>query len=256
METRDPQQPELADHGEFSNFFSDAKTAWDRYGTPIVGGLAIIAIVYAGYNIITNRAVQAQQNAWIDLYTATSPESLEVIAQTVNRPAVRTVANLRAADLLVAEAGTATEEDSPAILETAKSHYTAALEEADHVVYRLNALDGLGVVAESLGQTEEARSRYQELSKQAGTSYPFWATLAERRLSILDRPVEIVDFAPERPASAGSDALLDSRPDQTLTPQGDGEAPSEADPMQTPQPDDSASDDLPASVPDEAPASP
>ena len=256
METRDPHQAELADHGEFSNFFSDVKTAWDRYGTPIVGGLAIIAIVYAGYNIFTKRAVQAQQNAWIDLYTATSPESLEVIAQTVNRPAVRTVANLRAADLLVAEAGTATDEDAPAILDTAKSHYTAALDEADHVVYRLNALDGLGVVAESLGRPDEARDRYRELAKQAGTSYPFWATLAERRLSMLDRPVEIVDFAPERPAAAASDALLDSGQGQTLPPQVEDEAAGQDDSSQSAESEDSASEDLPASEPDEAPASP
>jgi tetratricopeptide (TPR) repeat protein len=197
METRDPHQPELADQGEFSNFFNDVRTAWDKFGTPVVGTLAVAAIVYAGYNIFTQRAREAEQNAWIDLYTATSPESLEVLTETINRPSVRAVANLRAGDLLLGEAKTAEPEDAAAILESAKGHYRAALEESEHVVYRLNALDGLGVAAESRGDFDAARGHYQQMQDLAGEDFPYWASIAETRLNLLPRLSEPVEFAPD-----------------------------------------------------------
>jgi len=187
----------LADSGGFSNFFQDVSKFWNAFGTPLVGAIAVIAIVYAGYNLITSRAEASRQNAWIDLYSSPSPESLQLVVDVTKNPTVRAVANLRAADLLLAESVIASEPDAKAILGTARDHYQAALDDAPHDIFKLNALDGLGVVAESLYDTDQAQASYQKLKDLAGTDYPWWAALAERRLALLPDLAEAVVFAPE-----------------------------------------------------------
>lgn len=219
----DSQDPhDLESQSEFSNFFTDVKIFWDKFGTPVVGVLAVVAIIFAGYNLITKRAEQARQNAWLDLYGSTTPESLDVVVQSTKNPAVRTAANLRAADLLLAESNTATEEDAAAILTTAAGHYQAALDDAPHVIYKLNALDGLGVVAESRYDADAARKFYEQLKTTAGDAYPYWAELATQRLALLPTLKDAVVFAPEM-VEPGNDS---EAPDPSAAPDA-----TETDPM-------------------------
>jgi hypothetical protein len=226
METSPPpppppsQQPETG--GEYSNFFSDVKAFWDYIGTPLIATVAIIALAWGGYNFFTQRAENARQLAWIDLYASTSPESLELLADSVNNPAVRAVARLRAGDLLLTESKTADADDAEAILTTARGHYAAVLDGSEHTLYQLNALDGLAVVAESLGEFDLARQRYEDLTQRAEGEFPYWVSVAERRLALLPTLNEPVVFAPEsepEPAAAESDnePAADTPPAETET---------------------------------------
>ena len=204
----------LEDSGEFSNFFNDVAAVWDRFGNVIVGTVAVAAIVFAGYNLITKRAMAAKQNAWIDLYGSSSVESLQLVVDTTKNPAVTTVANLRAGDLLIAQSRTADAEDAQAILGEASDYYRAALEDAPHTLYKLNALDGLAVVAESRFEIDTARSRYEEIISLSGDQFPYWVSVAERRMALLPDISEPVVFAPEPTAevsetSGASDPLQD-----------------------------------------------
>lgn len=192
-----PEHHDLESSSEFSNFFSDIKIFWEKFGTPVVGVVAVAAIVFAGYNFFTQRADQARQNAWLDLYGSTTPESLELVVDSTKSPAVRAAANLRAGDLLLAESRTANEADAAAILDTAAERYQAALDDAPHVIFELNALDGLGVVAESQYDTNKARGFYEQVKSTAGEAYPYWSQLADRRLALLPELAEPVVFAPE-----------------------------------------------------------
>lgn len=217
-----PEQHDLESQSEFSNFFSDVKLFWEKFGTPVVGVLAVAAIIFAGYNLITKRAKQARQYAWLDLYGSTTPDSLELVVDTTKNPAVRTAANLRAGDLLLAESNTANLEDAEAILNTAAERYQTALDDAPHVIFKLNALDGLGVVAESRYDTETARGFYEELKATAGEAYPYWTELADQRLALLPELSEAVVFAPEvveagEAATEASDSGEAGSEDQTPT---------------------------------------
>ncbi|MEM7625514.1 MAG: hypothetical protein AAF333_07800 [Planctomycetota bacterium] len=202
-------EPELEDSGEFSNFFNDVAAFWDRFGTPLVGILAVAALIFAGYNLITQRAIAAKQNAWIDLYGSASVDSLQLVVDTTKSPVVNTVANLRAGDLLIAESRAADGDKVQAILDNAAGHYQAALDGAPHTLYKLNALDGLAVVAESRFETDKAREYYEQIRMLAGDQFPYWVSVAERRLTLLPDLAEPVVFAPEPEAELDSEAASD-----------------------------------------------
>lgn len=214
-----PQPEELETEGEFSSFFSDIKAGYEKIGTPVVGVLAIAAIIFAGYNLITKNREAALQNAWLDLSLSNSPESLEVFIEDTKNPSVRAVAHLRAGDLLLAESRTADEDDAAAILATAATHYQSALDEAPHLIYELNALDGLGVIAESNYDTAQASELYGQIKTKASGQFPYWVSLAENRLALLPELTQAVVFAPEAVEEA-SDAADDTEPRESDTAEG------------------------------------
>ncbi|MEM9419267.1 MAG: hypothetical protein AAGA25_09490 [Planctomycetota bacterium] len=191
----DPHEADM--DSELSSFFSDVKYVYDKFGTQVIGGLAIAAIVFAGYNLLSKNREAALQNAWLDLYGSTTPESLEVTAEGNKNPAVRAKAHLNAGDLLLAESRTATEEDAPAILTSAAGHYQAALDEAPHLIFELNALDGLATIAESQYDTAKAGDLYNEIKTKAEGEFPYWVNLADSRLALLPQLTEAVEFAAE-----------------------------------------------------------
>ena len=186
-----------ADSGEFSNFFNDVRTAWDRFGTPIVAALLIVSLLWFGYRFIQNQSERSRQLAWGDLNSITSADSLEMIGQSVSNPAVQSVAYLRAGDLLMAEAATAAPADAEAIYASAARQYQAALDAAEHPIYRINARDGLGVAAESQRNFDEARRHYEAMREAAGEAFPYWRALADRRIAMLEQVKDPVVFAPE-----------------------------------------------------------
>ncbi|MEM9916406.1 MAG: hypothetical protein AAF911_15750 [Planctomycetota bacterium] len=206
---KNPPKPDFDPHaadteGEFSSFFSDIKTFYDKLGTPVVGVLAIAAIIFAGYNLVTKNRAVALQNSWLDLYIADSPDALQVVIEDTKNDPVRTVAHLRAGDLLLAESRTASEEDATKILVTAEGHYEAALAEAPHVIYELNALDGLAVLAESRYDTSKAEELYNQIKSKADGTFPYWVSLADNRLALLPSLAEPVEFAPETVTESSS----------------------------------------------------
>ncbi len=194
---------------DLAEFFKNFGEFWNKYGTWIVGVIAAVAIVFAAYNLITRRAETARQNAWLDLYGSVTYESYQLVAdEHSGNPAVVAAANLRGADLLLAQANEpARSEDDletsgvlnrDEALDTAEQMYQAAYDAAPDPVYRLNALEGLGVVAESRYDLDAARQRYDAIVEAAGDTYPTWSARAKQRLDWLSElesgPVE---FAPD-----------------------------------------------------------
>lgn len=209
----DSEERHELQENELAEFFKNFGEFWNKYGTWIVGVIAAVAIVFAAYNFITQRAEAARQTAWLDLYGAVTYESYQLVAeQHSGNPAVVAVANLRGADLLLAQANEPTRGDDDDAtsgvlgrdesLDTAADMYQKALDAAPDVVYRLNALEGLGVVAESRYELDKARQRYEAIIKEAGEGYPSWRGRAEQRLAWLSKLNGPVEFAPE-PGAAG-----------------------------------------------------
>ncbi len=219
----DSQQRHELEQNDLAAFLGDFGTFWNRWGTPIVGTLALAALIFAGYNLITQRAHSSRETAWLDLFGSTSVESLQLVAEDTNNAAVRTLANLRAGDLRVAEANALEVAAGRPLLEEARAHYRAALDAAPHKVYELNALEGLAVVAESLYETDGARELYERVKSAAGQGYPQWAARADRHLALLAEVSTPVTFAPEPPpetpeASATETAVTPETPETTENP--------------------------------------
>ena len=235
------------DAGEFSNFFSDVRAAWDRFGTLVVGILLAASLLIFGYRFVQNRTETARQYAWTDLYSATTPDSLQLLGENVNSPSVAAVAYLRAGDLLLTEAATAAPADAEAIYGSAEQQYRAALDAADHPIYRVNAQDGLGVVAESRGDFEAAGQHYRQMRDAAGHAFPYWTAMADRRLALLDQVREPVTFAPE---PAAGEAPAGEQTDASIL---ESILPGNAEP-QTPTTDLSAGTDATPPADDTAPA--
>ncbi|MEM1107256.1 MAG: hypothetical protein AAGH99_01030 [Planctomycetota bacterium] len=206
------EDPHAADmDGELSSFLRDLRTVYDKFGSQIMLAVAIVAIAFAGYNLITKSRQAALQTAWLDLYGSTTPESLEVTALDTKNPAVRAAAHLRAGDLLLAESRTAADEDAAAILDSAAEQYQTAFDEAPHLIYELNALDGLAVVAESRYDTAKATELYGQIKSMAEGEFPYWAQLADNRLALLPGLSEPVVFAPEpEPVAETTETVLDA----------------------------------------------
>ena len=168
----DSEERHELQENDLAAFFKNFGEFWNQYGTWIVATVAAVALVFAGYNLITSQIETARQNAWLDLYGSVSYESYQLVAEEHSgKPAVVAAANLRGADLLLAQANEPTRvtRTSPTTsgllnrdeaLATAESMYQAAYDAAPDVLFRLNALEGLGVVAESRYDLDAARQRY------------------------------------------------------------------------------------------------
>lgn len=220
----DSQERHELQQNDLAAFLGDFGRFWERWGTAIMGTLAIAALVFAGYNLIAGRAEAARQNAWLDLYGSTSVESLELVSADTKNPVVRALANLRAGDLRLAEANRAEDAEAVALLDQAAAYYQVALETTDQLdpaqqqVLRLNAMEGLGVVAESRYDTAKAREQYQAIVAQAGDAYPQWAARAEKRLTLLDEVSTPITFAAD-PAPTPAAAPAPGTDPETAAPE-------------------------------------
>lgn len=238
--------PPEHDQSDIASFFEGFTAFWNKHGTWIVGTVAVAAIIFAGYNLITKRAQAAQENAWLELYGSSTPESLRLVAETYKDPAVRALASLRAGDLLVAQAAAPEADADPELLlNDAQEMYSNALDIASDTIYKLNALEGLASVAESRHDVETAKTYYQQMLDEAGDMYPSWVERTERRMELLPELAEPVVFAespePEASQEPASDAA-DGEPVEGTTdaePQPMDDAPAVTEPAdgdETPAP--------------------
>ena len=205
----DSEERHELQENDLAAFFKNFGEFWNAYGTWIVATVAAVALVFAAYNLITSQIETARQNAWLDLYGSVSYESYQLVAEEHSgKPAVVAAANLRGADLLLAQANEPTrgedEQETSGLLSrdealaTAEAMYQAAYDAAPDVLFRLNALEGLGVVAESRYDLDAARQRYTAIVEEAGGAYPSWQGRAEQRLALLDTlTAGPVEFAPD-----------------------------------------------------------
>ena len=165
-------------------------------------------MVYFGWNFYHTRTAQNRENAWADLYGVNSQSMVDLVAEDAGDPAVEALALLRGGDLALAEhQGLADPAGDAELLAKAEARYTAALDAAPHDLYRLNALEGLAIVAESQRDADAARGFYEQLKQAAGDRYPQWVARTDRRLERLADLPGPVAFAPalNPPAAEGGD---------------------------------------------------
>jgi|GEM_PF-3600701 len=209
----DPNDPHAPAPGEVSEFIDDAKRFWAANGSWIATTLLIFAVIFGGYRFLQNRTSTAREQAWSDLYGVNSQNLVDLVAEA-HPGAVRTLAQLRGGDLALAKhqklADPETSPEAAELLTRAESRYQAALASAPHDIYRLNALDGLGVVAESRRDADAARKHYEALKQAAGDRFPAWTARTDRRLAMLNDLPAPVRFAPAPAAPLGdADGLPD-----------------------------------------------
>jgi len=266
MESQRPHGPEETETNETWHTIRDW---WRQWGNTVLTAIIIVALIVAGYRFYTARQAQQHNAAWRDLATATSPDTLMNVAESHEVGAVSTLAKLRAADLLNDQAVTpATSDDqnqtAGEMLERARRLYEGIVsnENASPVI-RANALLGLGAVAESQGNLEQARKQYQqlmELTRQPGLDH--LAQQAESRLALLDQLSEPVVFAAPATQPAGPGEF--GQPGSMQLPRGPGGGRSggsgsiQLPGMGTPRPDAGTGNNSlsPAETPQTQPASP
>lgn len=190
---------------------------WGKYGTHLLFVLCVVLAVVLGYRVFHARERERHETAWREMANATSPESLKSLAQESPDPVIRSLAYLRAGELLLAKAtlpeqnplagAQPTEENKTQDLRRAAEMFKdSAAEQGASVVIRLNALLGLASVTESALQFDEARKLYSQIVLEAEkASLPAIVAQAKGRIKYLDRLNEPIVFRAE-PAAPTPDA--------------------------------------------------
>lgn len=208
---------------DLAEFLAHFGEWWQKHGTKLTLIVLVIVAAYAGKRLIDARSSTAMEQAWGDLATSTSPESYQFVAQSHDMPAVRALANLRGADLLLAQvtvppddepnAQTATADAPPdnadphqALLDAAAMYQRVIDDPAAGLAFKLNAHLGLAAVAESFHQWGQAKQHYNTVVDLAGPAHAAIATRTRTRLGMLDRLDKPVLFAPDPEPAAEPDS--------------------------------------------------
>lgn len=283
MDTEERHELKENDLAEMLRNFGD----WfNEHGTKVLLVLVIVVGTFTGYNFYTTSVEQRYEAAWADLAAANTPENFLAVARSHDEPTVQTLAYLRGADLYrrraidryepmedaavenrigeqateanAPESNNDTEGPSPeADLEQAAAMYRRVLEqdpEHTDTIYRVNALIGLGAVAESRKAWDEAAEQYQRASELAGEPLEPLARQARRRLDLLDDLRRPIVFGPERepeeqmgPLEHLPEDALEGLELETELPEDVEAPPTEAPPMELPEAPGDEGDDGPES---------
>ena len=213
----DQERPHEAPRSEVMETLDDWRAAWNRYGTPITAVVAAILIAYAAWNFLHANRQAAHNEAWSSLAASTSPATYRGVAAETGDAAVRQNARLAAADLLLDEAirsplapggpGGAADAEAGDPLDRAEALYRAVLDEAEsarsgvagHPLYRLNALEGLAVVAEARRDADAAEAGFRAVIELADSlpGMGRWSARARGHIEALPLLTETPVFAPE-----------------------------------------------------------
>lgn len=194
-----------------SSLINDLRNVWDRYGSSFLWVIVIGSFSYLAYSIYTTNRVNTQESAWSDLAGSTGAASFEQTAAEHSVPAVRQLALLQAADLYLAEAAGLAEGDELSVkLDQAEALYQRVADEATHDEFKINALEGLAVVAEGRRDLDAAAQRNDAVIALADTlpGFETWSARAQARKDLLPQlaePVAFIEDAPEASEAAASD---------------------------------------------------
>ena len=193
-----------------SSLFNDLRNAWDRYGSTILWVVVIGSFSYLAWSLYHYNRVNTQESAWSDYSGSAAPASFEQVAEDHALPGVRQLALLRAADLYLAEAAELEEgDDLNAKLDQAEALYQRMADDATHDEFKLNALEGLAVVAEGRRDLEQAAQRNDAVIALAETMPGFdsWSARAKARKQLLPQLAEPVKFLDDAPADSAAESV-------------------------------------------------
>lgn len=209
----DSQHRHELEQNDLAAFLENFGPWWAKYGNKLLIVALAVVLVITGRRWINAQSAATLENAWNDLANSTSPDGYRLTAQSHSVPAVRVLAYLRAADLLLNQSATPQAPDTstptPPVtppdqaLSQAEEMYRLVANDADaDLVFQLNARLGLAAVAEGRKQWDQAATIYQTVAQEAAERFPVIATRAQTRLTNLSRLKQSVVFAPEPPAPA------------------------------------------------------
>ncbi|MEM1444765.1 MAG: hypothetical protein AAGF84_01810 [Planctomycetota bacterium] len=186
-----------------SNFFDDLRNVWDRYGSFFLWVIVIGSFSFLAFQLYTSNRINTREAAWSDLANSTAPASFEQVAADHGNAAVQQLALLQAADMYLGETAALEEGDElTAKLDQAEALYQRVADEATDDIFKINALEGLAVVAEGRRDIEEAMSRNDAVIAVAETlpGFESWTARANARKQLLPQLAEPVAFAEDTPA--------------------------------------------------------
>ena len=248
----DSQHRHELEQNDLVVFLTHLNEWWAKHGQITLIVILVVVGTFTGTRYYQHNKMMAHENAWGGLARSTSPESYRATAAD-NEGTVKALAYLRGADLLLAQATVpqtpakpvqpveavdavdavdVTEGDTPIeaapavtiaptqtqdpseMLADAKIMYQAvASDKSVHVVLQINGFLGLGSVAESQNQWDQAAAAYDQAIALAGTQYHVLAEQASSRrdqLEDIKSPVQFVKAIPVvKPKLPGIDAGIE-----------------------------------------------
>lgn len=212
----DSQERHELQQNDLEEFFTHFGEFWSRWGNTILTTLLIVILVVTAWRFWTTSQANAFQEAWYDLAIAADQPAAayQQVAESHSIPAVKALAYLRGGDAALGEAlGTrmpmteaGAEDTAPAdpqaMVELAGQLYQQALDVSPAKLYRINALLGLGAVAEFHRDWNAAKLRYEQVLEAAGPGYETLRERAQIRLDLLDDLSQPVVFAPDAQPAA------------------------------------------------------
>ncbi len=236
----DAQHRHELKENDLAEFLGNFGQWWTKHGNKLLIALLLGLGIFTAIRWSDTRTRNQKESAWRDLSQTTSPDGYRSVALSYQDPAVRGLAYLRGADLLLANASVGLSEPSngnqadptaPSTtdhgqstqqqLQGAMLMYQEVLnDDRVHRALKLNAHLGLAAVAEGQGQWDKARQRYKLTIDQAGSDYPVITERVQARLTMLDRIAKPIVFGPE-PPPATQPATPDSSAPATPLPQDD-----------------------------------
>ncbi|MEM8783178.1 MAG: hypothetical protein AAGE65_10040 [Planctomycetota bacterium] len=183
-----------------SRLFYDLRNVWDAYGTYVLWVVVVGSFSYLAFSLYSYNRVTTQEAAWSDLANSTAPASFEQVAADHGSPAVRQIALLQAADMYLGETAALGEGEAlTAKLDQAEAIYRRVADEATDDIFRINALEGLAVVAEGRRDLDEAAARNDAVIALAETlpGFESWTARANARKQLLPQLAEPVSFTEE-----------------------------------------------------------
>ena len=206
------------EENDLQEFLLNFREWWGRWGTYVLIVVALSCAAILIWITLSHRDAQARQSAWNDLATSNTPEILQKVASDHSLKTVKILASLRSADLYLAaylkpaQKPASTQPNQNDLtpkqkLDHAQAMYRQVLSLADQPLFKINALMGLGSVAENRADWAQAKNDYQQaqtLAKQA--SFTNLAQAAAARIHYVAKIQTKLVFAPpaKQPASKPS----------------------------------------------------
>lgn len=182
------------------------KVWWARNSTTVLGvAVVAAALILAVRYFRAKAAAERESEQWM-LASETGPENFRLLAAETGDDGVEAQANLRGADVILAQIARPPERGQPALsaekraaeLEKAEGMCKSVLSAGRHPLLAINARLRLATIAEARGNWDQAKAEYQAIQKDASAGgYEYHQKLAAAYEKMLPRVAVSPVFAKE-----------------------------------------------------------